>query len=590
MSHPRLFLRGQTFYFKAKYPADIADRFRSDTRWTSLKTKDRKKALAKCKALDVAFDAEMDARRNQPSSALHVPPTRLTPEKTRLLLDNYLTDLLEEDDRRRARAFVDRERESVRAGISKQLATIARETGLAYVEQSAGDSFTEAEETTAGLRAQARHDLARGQTARYAYEAWDLLARHQVRLDEGSEDYHPFMYEFLRTYVRALDLIEARHGGDPAETPARPSPSSSSGTLGQMIDAYMADPSATRSAGTIKTYRTVFAVIREVIGKDRPAASITRQDCHAVRETLQRMPKNAQQRFRGMTLKDAITKAEKIGAVSLSPGTVNSYLENLSSLFKWGVKEWELPRNPAEGLSVADPVADSERRQPFSTADLASIFAAPLYSGCQNDLNGYAVVGSNRPRRGRFWIPLLALFHGLRQGEACQLHVNDVRDEGGVPCIHLTEVNPNDMDDADRKRIKTAAGVRYVPVHPEVIQCGFLEFVEEMRKGGHTRLFPEIVRGGDGYFSPYSKWFGRFLTTVGVKRKRVSFHSFRHSYRDAARRALLPRDVVMAIGGWAGKDTDDDYGDAQNALGPKVLAEHMAKMSYPGLELRHLHN
>jgi integrase len=330
-------------------------------------------------------------------------------------------------------------------------------------------------------------------------------------------------------------------------------------------------------------------VIREVIGEDRPAASITRQDCHTVRETLLRMPTNARQKFPGMTIKEAITAADKIRATRLSPGTVNSYLENLSSLLKWGVEEWELPRNPASGLSVADPVADKERRQPFTAADLSAIFAAPLYTGCQNDVGGYAVVGLNRPRRGRFWIPLLALFHGLRQGEACQLHVADVRDEDGVPCIHLTEENPNDMEDADRKRIKTAAGVRYVPVHPEAIQCGFLEFVDEMRKGGHTRLFPEIVRGRDGYFSPYSKWFGRFLNGVGVKRQRVSFHSFRHSYRDAARRALLPRDVVMAIGGWAGTDTDDNYGDALNALGPTVLAEHMANLNYPRLDLSHLY-
>lgn len=111
----------------------------------------------------------------------------------------------------------------------------------------------------------------------------------------------------------------------------------------------------------------------------------------------------------------------------MSAANCNEYMNKLSSLLNWAVREELIDRNPARGLRVADRRLAREKRDPFTLPQLSAIFTAPLYTGCKDDGLGYAVVGPNRPRRGRFWIPLIALWSGMRQAEICQLLTADVR-------------------------------------------------------------------------------------------------------------------------------------------------------------------
>jgi len=319
-------------------------------------------------------------------------------------------------------------------------------------------------------------------------------------------------------------------------------------TLRRLMDDYMSDPGVKRNSKTLLTYRILFEALEELIGPDKMATEITRDDCKRVRDLLMTLPKNARKHYPQRSLREAARLAKVDGKPLMAPGTVNSYLINQSSLFNWAVEEHIVERNPAKGLLIVDPIKSKDKKKPVPLVDLPVLFQMPLYTGCRDDENGYATPGPNHPRRGRFWVPLLSLFHGLRQGEACQLHNEDVRQIGGVWCLILSEENPEDMEQEDRKRIKTEAGERFVPLHEELIAMGFLDFVKE----NHTntrRLFPELERDTYGYFSAFSKWFGRFLTKAGVKQQRVTFHSLRHNYRDALRRAMLPRDVIVALGG-----------------------------------------
>ena len=138
------------------------------------------------------------------------------------------------------------------------------------------------------------------------------------------------------------------------------------------------------------------------------------------------------------------------------------------------------------------------------------------------------------------------------------------------------------------KRVKTAAARRMIPVHPELVRCGFLAFAEVQRTAGHDRLFPELKRDRRGYFADaFSKWFARSLRAAGAKRPRTSFHSFRHNFRDAMREANVSREAVNALGGWAGSGVADQvYGGGLRA---STLAREIKKVKYPGLDLRHLH-
>ena len=162
----------------------------------------------------------------------------------------------------------------------------------------------------------------------------------------------------------------------------------------------------------------------------------------------------------------------------------------------------------------------------------------------------------------------------------------------GVPCIFISPSAEGRDDDADRKRVKTAAGRRFVPVHPELEKIGFLSFVAEARRKGEKRLFPELEADKQGYLSGnFGKWFNdkrRFLGKVGIAGSGVSFHSFRHNYRDALRQIDISLQKVRALGGWR-RDSDGEEARYGKGLTAAVLYEDIKKVSYGGLDLSHLY-
>jgi hypothetical protein len=67
------------------------------------------------------------------------------------------------------------------------------------------------------------------------------------------------------------------------------------------------------------------------------------------------------------------------------------------------------------------------------------------------------------------WLPLLALFSGARQAELAGLQVANVQHETDTPLLFIV---------ADRKAgktLKTKVSERVIPVHPQLVELGFLE-------------------------------------------------------------------------------------------------------------------
>ena len=73
---------------------------------------------------------------------------------------------------------------------------------------------------------------------------------------------------------------------------------------------------------------------------------------------------------------------------------------------------------------------------------------------------------------------------------------------------------------------------------------------------------------------------------IALKPKQT-FYSFRHSFRDALRRAKLPPEILRAFGGWGdGTPVSDAYGDKYD---PDHTADYMGQIAFPGLDLSHLY-
>src|SRR6266481_6231195 len=105
-----------------------------------------------------------------------------------------------------------------------------------------------------------------------------------------------------------------------------------------------------------------------------------------------------------------------------------------------------------------------------------------------------------------------ALWTGMLLNECCQLMIDDVRRVWDIPVIVIAEDPQGGGDEADAKRVKTEAGERFVPIHPELERLGFLRHWRAMQRAGRRRVFPDLRPGANGYYSdPLSKWFGRYL-------------------------------------------------------------------------------
>ncbi|WP_353954245.1 site-specific integrase [Brevundimonas diminuta] len=359
-------------------------------------------------------------------------------------------------------------------------------------------------------------------------------------------------------------------------------------TFGDLYDAYMNDPTRDWSPTTRMAYQTTKRIVMAILGKDTPIRSITRTQCREMIEVLRWQPRNASKLFPKLGPVEIAERAKAEQRTDLiNAANINTYLNKLGGVLNWAVKEEMLDRNPAQGLRVPDPTARRDKRLPFSTDQLQTIFSAPLYTGCRDDGHGYATPGPERPRNARFWIPLLSMFGGLRLNEACQLDVADIRRIENVDCFVITERSEEATTD---KRLKTASSERVVPVHVMLIDLGFMDFVCQRKRAGESKLFGEVGMGATGYRSTtFSAWFRRFVVRAGADSPKTCFHSFRHGFRDALREARIDRDIAMTLGGWTtaggGGAVSDSYGSGYRIA---TLKECLDRVHYPGLDLSKL--
>jgi integrase len=98
------------------------------------------------------------------------------------------------------------------------------------------------------------------------------------------------------------------------------------------------------------------------------------------------------------------------------------------------------------------------------------------------------------------------------------------------------------------------------------------------------RLFYQLTPGPYGNLThKWGQWFGTYLRkTCGVTDRRMTFHSFRHSFTDYVRRPDIPEGIQRQLVGHSSKDVHDDYGSGYNL---HWLVEAMKLYSVPGLKI-----
>jgi integrase len=410
-----------------------------------------------------------------------------------------------------------------------------------------------------------------------------LLADFEINLDRKSAAYRELGMQALRAYVRALQAIDKRNAGDPIETPKfTRGPLSTLGTAsGTLRDAVSGwEKERVRPAGTVHEYRRAVEMFIQVHG-DLPVAEIKKSHAREFREALQLVPSVRAGNLRTATLPElAAFGREHPGLSKVSAGTVNKQLGAVQAIAGWAHHNGVIP----DDVPWADPFhkmrveEEQSSRGPFDARELQKVFSAPMFTSNEEPEGAKGPAG--------IWLPLLALFTGARRGEIAALKVENVQKDETTRTPLLFIV-------ADRKagkRVKTKTSERVVPVHPQLVELGFLKFVEDRKRDSdQTWLFPAVAPDQGRALSAWGKWWSRYLRqTVGIVDADRVFHSFRHGFQDALRRATPDEELRDALSGRSNhKSVGRTYG-AKNMLerwGAAILTEAISDISYPGLDL-----
>jgi len=427
-------------------------------------------------------------------------------------------------------------------------------------------------------------------------------------LEERGISLHPDSMELLRTkvrkavhrarkYLKDLSNDDANPNVDPyadfypgrdAEPGANTTlvaatPTSAAPLLSEAIEEWAKDK---KTSWTEKTgVANILAAQRfmELAG-DRRMDQYKKKDAREFKTALRALPKNytTYPDLKGCSFPEAARKAAELSLPPMSDKNVNKNLGFVRAMWNWSNANYDdVPPNPFHGLNVRVNDSGRDDRDPFTKIELQAIFNAPLYTGCKS-AKSWLTKGDHIPSDlGKYWVPLIGLFTGARSGEIIQMTVGDVASDGGIAYFKIT-------DEGEDQRTKTDSSLREIPIHPTLLELGIMKFVEDQRSKGHTRLFPEMPKSeNDGHYSSvYSTPFGRFLTSIGVKTSKNSFHSFRHNFEDAALDCLIPQGIVDALQGHKSTGMAKRYGTGLRKL--RVLDEEMRKLRYEGLDLSHL--
>lgn len=246
-----------------------------------------------------------------------------------------------------------------------------------------------------------------------------------------------------------------------------------------------------------------------------------------------------------ITRQDAKRWKESLLASGLAAKTVrDGYLATARAAFSWALDNDMVELNPFHGVKVRLDKKAIGREKGFDDAEaLAILKAARAYRAPSKREHATTTAAKQ-------WTPLLAAYTGARIGELTQLRVEDVKEKDGIPFIRITP---------DAGTVKTGE-YRDVPLHPHLIELGFLDVV----KGKAGPLF---YRDGErtGRALPAqitADRVGAWVRSLKVIAPGIQpNHGWRHRMKTVGREAGIDSPVLDAIQGHAGRTAGENYGD-----------------------------
>lgn len=288
---------------------------------------------------------------------------------------------------------------------------------------------------------------------------------------------------------------------------------------------------------------------------------ITYDDCYNISTWIHNLPRRWQAHCKKKNLPQLVKEGND--KVKISKTTIKKYLQTFKEFLTFCRKRRIITENFRDDFIIPKR-HDTISIEEFSKDELKAIFNPATYPNRHNIYHS-----------ARYWIPLIALYTGMRLNEICQLYCDDVKYENKIWYFQLTDERPD-------QHLKNKQSHRIVPIHPKLIEFGLIDYLKDTRKNKKERLFFKLEYSKKNHYAhQISTWFGRYLKEVQIKTRSKVFHSIRHLVKTYLRDCKVPLEYQNAICGWTGTDVGQKVYAGKVPL--KNLYEEICKLDYPFL-------
>lgn len=513
---PGCFQRGSVWYIRIIVPPALVETFGRSRVVVSLGTSDRKEAFR----LATLKRAEWEAQFAAKEAALNaVPAVAITPDMGALLADLVRAQVLADDDRVRHDVGLLAEMVHMRAEhkrVTRNRLLIPRwELPEPRIDDLSGATEEERREL-AELNAYLDGNAAMALAAGNLKAVLPLVQEHARTLGVTFDAQTPGAREALRlclqAYRKAHHELTQRDAGAVVPTP--------------VVAAKLPAPKQTPM-----TLRDVFK--RWEVSGDKPRKPDTiRAMERALKQFEERHPKMT---LEGITRDMGDAYRAWLRKECKTPKTAKDRLTAIKSLLKYARRMKWVAHHEWEGLDIK--AKTTNKRRPVLDAELVALFGSEVHTAYKLPKDAKA------GRDAAYWVPLLGLYTGARLGELCQLTPADVQIIEGIPAITITE-------EGGDKTVKTDAGTRAVPLHPELIRLGFLNYAQRMKDQRAASLWPRMSLRKDKPSDYFGRWFLLLRESVGLQGAGgVTSHYFRHTVRTVMHRAGMSEATMDRITG-----------------------------------------
>jgi len=244
--------------------------------------------------------------------------------------------------------------------------------------------------------------------------------------------------------------------------------------------------------------------------------------------------------------------------------TLNRHLTFLGQDFDYavarGVKSLEaidLTKLRSNSRGKNKRARDERPKLPIDSAK--AMFMTAPFSNCAgwDDMGKWGEEGGSQVFHcALYFVPILIYYTGARREEICGAMVDDiiVDREDCRPYIHIAA--------NEQRRIKNAQSKRNIPIHPELIRLGFLDYVRKIKALGYKLLFPDLYSPssrsplGDRFY----KLFKPILVAAEITEEGLGAHAVRHLFGAQLKKKLLTKeDRADLLGHGGDSETSERY-------------------------------